>query len=107
MKAAASGAVDALVETFAIGRISRSNRAATPSKTMATSIITRIASRIETMTNSETNAMAASKVRDWVHILGFTITLSLALILILDLEYPRIGWIRIDAWDRVLLALRA
>jgi hypothetical protein len=53
------------------------------------------------------NAMAASKVRTWVHILGFAVTVSLALILILDLEYPRIGWIRIDAWDRVLVALRA
>jgi hypothetical protein len=53
------------------------------------------------------NAMAASKLRNWVHILGFTITLSLALILILDLEYPRIGWIRINDWDRVLIALRA
>jgi hypothetical protein len=53
------------------------------------------------------NAMAASKVRNWVHILGFSLTLSLALILIFDLEYPRIGWVRIDAWDRALVGLRA
>ncbi|MFL6446422.1 MAG: DUF4239 domain-containing protein [Bryobacteraceae bacterium] len=53
------------------------------------------------------DAMAAGKARNWVHILGFTVTLSLALLLIIDLEYPRVGWIRIDAWDRVLVALRA
>lgn len=52
------------------------------------------------------NAMAVSKMRNWVHIVGFTVTVSLALFLILDLEYPRIGWIRVDAWDRVLIALR-
>jgi hypothetical protein len=53
------------------------------------------------------NAMSAHEIRNWVHILGFTITLSLALILIIDLEYPRIGWVRISGWDRVLVGLRA
>jgi hypothetical protein len=53
------------------------------------------------------NAMAASKIHNWVHILGFTIMLSAAVVVILDLEYPRIGAIRIDDWDRVLIALRA
>ena len=53
------------------------------------------------------NLMAASKKRNWVHILGFAILLSLTVWVILDLEYPRIGTIRIDAWDRVLVELRA
>ncbi len=53
------------------------------------------------------SAMAASKTRNWMHVLGFTIMLSVALVVILDLEYPRIGAIRIHDWDRVLIDLRA
>jgi hypothetical protein len=32
--------------------------------------------------------------------------LALAVYVILDLEYPRVGWVRIDAADRVLMDLR-
>jgi hypothetical protein len=51
--------------------------------------------------------MAASKTRNWVHILGFAIMMSFTVLIIFDLEYPRIGMIRIDGWDRVLLEMRA
>jgi hypothetical protein len=51
--------------------------------------------------------MAGSEKRNWLHILGFAVMLSLTVLVILDIEYPRIGAIRIDAWDRVLVELRA
>jgi hypothetical protein len=35
--------------------------------------------------------MPASKARNGVHMLGFAIALSLAVLVILDIEYPRIG----------------
>jgi hypothetical protein len=53
------------------------------------------------------NVISVSKKRNWIQILGFAIMLSLTVLVILDLEYSRIGAIRIDAWDRVLIELRA
>ena len=53
------------------------------------------------------NLMAGNEVRNWIHILLFSLSLSVAVLVILDLEYPRIGSIRLDDWDRVLLDLRA
>jgi hypothetical protein len=41
-----------------------------------------------------------------LHLLGFSVMTALALYLILDLEYPRIGIIRVDSFDRALLELR-
>lgn len=49
---------------------------------------------------------AASKTRSWLHLLGLAATLAVAVYVILDLEYPRLGRIRIDAFDRVLVELR-
>jgi hypothetical protein len=43
----------------------------------------------------------------WLHIVGFAATMALALYVILDLEYPRIGLIRVDDFDRNLIELRA
>lgn len=51
--------------------------------------------------------MAGSKKRSWLHMLGFSLVLALTVYLILDLEYPRIGVIRIDAADRILEDIRA
>ena len=45
--------------------------------------------------------------RDWVHVLGFALILSVTVYVILDIEYPRLGFIRIDAIDEVMLQLRA
>jgi hypothetical protein len=50
--------------------------------------------------------MAEGGARSWAHILGFATLFSLTLFLILDLEYPRLGLIRVDAADQVLVALR-
>jgi hypothetical protein len=50
--------------------------------------------------------MAGGKSRSWAHMLGFALIMSFAVYVILDLEFPRIGLIRIDAADRALTALR-
>ncbi len=52
------------------------------------------------------DGMAGSKSRSWVHVLGFAAMLSLTVYVILDIEYPRLGFIRLDAGDRVLIELR-
>lgn len=44
--------------------------------------------------------------RSWVHIIGFSLVLTMTVYVILDVEYPRIGFIRIDETDRVLIDLR-
>jgi hypothetical protein len=46
------------------------------------------------------------KGRDWFHLLLFAITMSLTFYLILDLEFPRMGLIRMDASDQTMIALR-
>lgn len=50
--------------------------------------------------------MCATKLRSWFYMLIVAITMSLTLYVILDLEYPRYGLIRIDAADQVLADLR-
>lgn len=52
------------------------------------------------------HGMAGRKSRSWTHILGFVVTMAAAICLIYELEYPRLGWIRIDAMDQVLVELR-
>jgi hypothetical protein len=51
--------------------------------------------------------MAGSRTRNWLHILGFATMLTFTIYVIIDLEYPRAGIIRIDYVDRVLMDLRA
>jgi hypothetical protein len=50
--------------------------------------------------------MAGSKTRSWIHMLGFAAILAVAVFVILDLEYPRVGLIRIDAMDQLLADLK-
>jgi hypothetical protein len=47
--------------------------------------------------------MAGRMTRSWLHIIGFSAITAAAVFVILDLEYPRRGVIRIDAADKVLL----
>jgi len=44
---------------------------------------------------------------DRVHQIGFASIIALTVYVILDIEYPRLGWVRIDAIDQVLIAVRA
>ena len=47
-----------------------------------------------------------NKVRNWPYMVIFAVTMSLTLYVILDLEFPRLGMIRIDAADQTLIELR-
>lgn len=50
--------------------------------------------------------MAGSKRRSWVHIIAFAGILAITTYVILDLEYPRLGLIRLDAFDQVMIDVR-
>lgn len=51
-------------------------------------------------------AMSGGRRRSWLHMIGFAAVISLSVYVILDLEFPRLGLIRIDAADHVLIELR-
>ena len=51
-------------------------------------------------------AMAGGKTRSWIHVVGFALIMATTVYVILDLEFPRLGIIRVDAFDRVLVDLR-
>ena len=44
---------------------------------------------------------------DWLHKVCFAGIVSLTVYVILDIEYPRLGFVRIDAIDKVLIDVRA
>jgi hypothetical protein len=50
--------------------------------------------------------MAGSATRSWLHMLGFATVLAVAVYVILDIEFPRLGLIRVDAFDQALVELR-
>ena len=43
--------------------------------------------------------MSGASRRSWLHTVGYAVILSFAVYVILDLEYPRLGLIRVDAAD--------
>jgi hypothetical protein len=49
---------------------------------------------------------SVSKTRTWFHMLVFAAIMALTVNVIVDLEFPRVGLIRIDAADQVLVDLR-
>jgi len=51
--------------------------------------------------------MAGSKSRSWLHIFGFAGVMAVAVYVIIDLEFPRLGLIRVDTFDQALVELRA
>jgi hypothetical protein len=51
-------------------------------------------------------SMAGNQVRSWLHQIVFAIMMSVTLYVVLDLEYPRRGLIRIDSADQILAELR-
>jgi hypothetical protein len=51
--------------------------------------------------------LARGGARSWLHMLAFAVILSATVYVILDIEFPRLGFIRIDAIDQVLVDLRA
>ena len=52
-------------------------------------------------------ATSANKDRSWLHQVTFALITSLAIYVIVDLEYPRLGLIRVDAADQALIDLRS
>jgi hypothetical protein len=50
--------------------------------------------------------MGGSKTRSWMHMAVFALIMAATLYVILDLEYPRFGLIRIDAADQLLVNVR-
>jgi hypothetical protein len=51
-------------------------------------------------------AMAEAKTRSWLHVLGFAFVLAVTVYVILDIEYPRLGLIRMDDADQLMHQLR-
>jgi len=51
--------------------------------------------------------MSTAARRSWFHVFLFVLTFTLAVYVILDLEYPRLGLIRVDAADTLLRDLRS
>ena len=52
------------------------------------------------------HAMAAHPTWSWTHGLALAAVLSATVYIIIDIEYPRLGFIRVDAADEVLVDLR-
>ncbi|MBL8704484.1 MAG: hypothetical protein JNM30_06565 [Rhodospirillales bacterium] len=52
-------------------------------------------------------AMAESRTRRLTHMISFAATLSITVYVILDIEFPRLGLIRVDDFDAALIQLRA
>ncbi len=51
--------------------------------------------------------MAGATKRSWTHILAFAAVIALCVYVIRDIEYPRLGFIRVTATDQVMKDLRA
>jgi len=49
---------------------------------------------------------AGEKAYDWLHQLGFAGIVALTVYVILDVEYPRLGFVRLDAIDQVIVSVR-
>jgi hypothetical protein len=49
---------------------------------------------------------AGEKAHRWVHQVGFGAIVAFTVYVILDMEYPRSGWIRIDAIDQFMVGAR-
>jgi len=47
--------------------------------------------------------MSASAIRDWISTITIGVVLGIALYVILDYEFPRIGLVRMDQTDRILM----
>ncbi len=50
--------------------------------------------------------MAKAERQSTLHLFGFAAIMALSVYLILDIEYPRLGFVRIDSFDRPIIELR-
>jgi hypothetical protein len=51
-------------------------------------------------------SMAVGKMRSWLYRLCFAFVIAVSIYVILDMEFPRAGLIRLDAFDQALVELR-
>ncbi|MGB9472199.1 MAG: hypothetical protein WBQ59_22850 [Candidatus Acidiferrum sp.] len=51
--------------------------------------------------------MSTGQHRSWVHIFGFTVLTVIIVYVMLDVEYPRAGLIRLESADQLFVDLRA
>jgi hypothetical protein len=51
------------------------------------------------------HAMAEGKGRTWIHMLCYSLAMAAAIYVVFDIEYPRLGFIRVDDMDQVLVEL--
>jgi hypothetical protein len=51
--------------------------------------------------------MATSSTRNWFYIVGFAALISVVIYVTIEIEFPRIGLVRVDGMDRALVELRA
>ena len=51
--------------------------------------------------------LSDGRTRKWLPMLGFAAAIAVTIYVILDIEYPRLGFIRVDAIDHLLVDLRA
>jgi len=51
-------------------------------------------------------SMASGEKRNWIYIIGITATISIASSVIVELEFPRLGVVRVNAFDQTLVELR-
>jgi hypothetical protein len=52
------------------------------------------------------HAMASNRTRSWLHMVGFALMIAVTVRVILDIEFPRVGWVTLDRADHVLVELR-
>ena len=50
--------------------------------------------------------MIGTRLHSWFHMIAFALVMATSVYVILDLEYPRLGLIRVDAFDQALVDLR-
>ena len=51
--------------------------------------------------------LASGVSRNWIYMIGVAATIAIATYVILELEYPRLGLVRVNAMDRAVVELRA
>jgi hypothetical protein len=51
--------------------------------------------------------LASSTTRSWIYMVGIAATVAIAVYVILELEYPRLGLARVTDMDQTLVELRA
>jgi len=50
--------------------------------------------------------MSADATRKWLHTIGFAVIMAATVYVILDFEFPRLGLIRVDAYDQALVEVQ-